>query len=32
MLKDESMWEKRFSELKVEFKNRPAFLDEVIEL
>lgn len=32
MLKDESRWEKRFSELKAEFKNRPAFLDEVREL
>ena len=32
MLKDESSWEKRFSDLKAEFKNRPAFLDEVREL
>ena len=31
-LKDESGWKKRFSELKVEFKNRPAFLDEVRKL
>ena len=32
LLKDESRWKKRFSELKVEFKNRPAFLDEVRKL
>lgn len=32
LLKDESGWKKRFSELKVEFKNRPAFLDEVRKL
>jgi hypothetical protein len=32
LLKDDSRWEKRFSELKAEFKNRPAFLDEVREL
>ncbi|MEA2052243.1 MAG: hypothetical protein U9O90_05415 [Euryarchaeota archaeon] len=32
LLKDESRWGKRFSELKAEFKNRPAFLDEVREL
>lgn len=32
ILKDESRWEKRFSDLKAEFKNRPAFLDEVKRL
>ena len=32
LLKDESMWKKRFFELKVEFKSRPAFLDEVRKL
>jgi hypothetical protein len=32
LLKDESRWEKRFSDLKTEFKNRPAFLDEVRKL
>ena len=32
LLKDESRWGKRFFELKAEFKNRPAFLDEVREL
>jgi hypothetical protein len=32
LVKDESRWEKRFSDLKAEFKNRPAFLDEVREL
>ncbi len=32
LLKDESRWEKRFSDLKSEFKNRPAFLDEVRKL
>ncbi len=31
-LKDESRWKKRFSDLKTEFKNRPAFLDEVRKL
>ncbi len=29
LLKDELRWKKRFSDLKAEFKNRPAFLDEV---
>lgn len=28
MSNDESIWEKRFSDLRTEFKNRPAFLDE----
>ncbi|RCV64592.1 hypothetical protein C5S53_08035 [Methanophagales archaeon] len=32
LLKDESSWKKRFSDLKTEFKKRPAFLDEVREL
>jgi len=32
LLKDESRWKKRFSDLKAEFKNRPAFLDEVRKL
>ena len=32
LLKDESGWKKRFSDLKTEFKNRPAFLDEVRKL
>ena len=32
LLKDELVWKKRFSELKVEFKKRPAFLDEVRKL
>ena len=32
LLKDESGWKNRFFELKVEFKNRPAFLDEVRKL
>jgi uncharacterized Zn finger protein len=32
LLNDESRWEKRFSDLKAEFKNRPAFLDEVRKL
>jgi len=32
LLKDESGWKKRFSGLKAEFKNRPAFLDEVRKL
>jgi uncharacterized Zn finger protein len=32
LLKDESMWKTRFFELKVEFKSRPAFLDEVRKL
>ncbi|MCK4475101.1 MAG: hypothetical protein KAU16_00045 [Methanophagales archaeon] len=32
LLKDESRWKKRFSGLKAEFKNRPAFLDEVRKL
>jgi hypothetical protein len=32
LLKDESRWKKRFSDLKTEFKKRPAFLDEVREL
>ncbi len=32
LLKDESKWRKRFSDLKAEFKNRPAFLDEVRKL
>ncbi len=32
ILQDRSAWEKRFTSLKVEFKNRPAFLDEVSEL
>ena len=32
LLKDESGWKKRFSELKAEFKKRPAFLDEVGKL
>ena len=29
LLKEEPRWEQRFSDLKTEFKNRPAFLDEV---
>ncbi len=29
ILRDESKWKQRFSDLKAEFKNRPAFLDEV---
>ncbi len=29
ILKDESKWKQRFSDLKAGFKNRPAFLDEV---
>jgi len=29
LLKEESRWKQRFSDLKTEFKNRPAFLDEV---
>lgn len=32
VLKDESKWKKRFSDLKTEFNNRPAFLDEVKKL
>lgn len=32
ILKDETTWIKRFSDLKSEFKNRPAFLDEVKHL
>lgn len=32
ILKDEAGWVKRFSDLKSEFKKRPAFLDEVSEL
>jgi hypothetical protein len=32
LLKEDSRWEKRFSDLKAEFKKRPAFLDEVREL
>jgi hypothetical protein len=32
LLKDESGWKKGFSDLKVEFKKRPAFLDEVRKL
>lgn len=32
LLKDESRWKKRFFDLKAEFKNRPAFLDEVRKL
>ena len=32
LLKNESKWKKRFSDLKAEFKNRPAFLDEVRKL
>jgi len=32
ILKEESRWIQRFSNLKVEFKNRPAFLDEVRKL
>ena len=32
LLKDESGWKERFFELKVEFKKRPAFLDEVRKL
>ncbi len=29
ILKDEPKWKQRFSNLKAEFKNRPAFIDEV---
>ncbi len=32
ILKEESRWIQRFFDLKVEFKNRPAFLDEVRKL
>jgi hypothetical protein len=32
IIKDESKWEQRFSDLKSEFKNRPAFIDEVKHL
>lgn len=32
ILKEESKWEQRFSALKVEFRKRPAFLEEVREL
>ena len=32
ILNDEAGWTKRFSDLKSEFKKRPAFLDEVSEL
>ena len=32
ILKDESAWNKRFSDLKAEFKKRPAFLNEVKNL
>jgi hypothetical protein len=32
ILKDEAGWIKRFSDLKSEFKKRPAFLDEVNDL
>jgi hypothetical protein len=32
VLKDEAGWVKRFSDLKSEFRKRPAFLDEVSEL
>ncbi|HUW68430.1 MAG TPA: hypothetical protein VMW20_10405 [Candidatus Nanoarchaeia archaeon] len=32
ILKDETTWIKRFSDMKSEFKNRPAFLDEVRHL
>jgi uncharacterized Zn finger protein len=32
LIKDESMWKKLLSDLKAEFKNRPAFLDEVRKL
>ena len=29
ILNEKSVWEQRFSDLKAEFKKRPAFLDEV---
>lgn len=32
LLKAENRWKQRFSELKTEFKNRPAFLQEVEKL
>lgn len=32
ILKNEAGWEKRFSDLKSEFKKRPAFLEIVSEL
>jgi len=32
LLKDESGWKERFSDLKAEFEKRPAFLDEVRKL
>ena len=32
VLKDETTWHKRFSDLKSQFKSRPAFLDEVRHL
>jgi len=32
ILNDETAWNKRFSDLKTEFKKRPAFLDEVKKL
>jgi len=32
ILKEESRWLQRFSDLKAEFENRPAFLDEIKKL